>query len=141
TDALGERLRADGDEYGATTGRPRRCGWFDAVVVRQAAVLSGVDALALTKLDVLTGIDPLRVGVAYEVDGRRFELPPARQRDWLRATPVYEELPGWCEPLGGARRLADLPANARRYLDRIAALVGVGVTLVSVGAQRDQVIL
>jgi len=141
TDALGDRLRADGDEYGATTGRPRRCGWFDAVVVRQAAVLSGVDALALTKLDVLTGIDPLRVGVAYEIDGRRFELPPARQRDWLRATPVYEELPGWREPLGGARRLDDLPANARRYLDRIASLVGVGVMLVSVGAQRDQTII
>src|SRR5437763_661551 len=140
TDALGDRLRADGDEYGATTGRPRRCGWFDAVVVRQAAALSGVDGLAVTKLDVLTGIDPLRVCTAYELGGRRLELPPATERAWECVVPRYEELPGWCEPLGGARALADLPANARRYLERLAALVGVPVALLSVGAQRDQTI-
>src|SRR3989475_3899126 len=114
TDALGDRLRADGDEYSATTGRPRRCGWFDAVVVRQAAALSGVDGLAVTKLDVLTGIDPLRVCTAYELGGRRLELPPATERAWARVVPQYEELPGWREPLGGARALADLPSDARR---------------------------
>src|SRR5216110_2082585 len=140
TDALGARLRADGDEYGATTGRPRRCGWFDAVVVRQAAALSGVDGLAVTKLDVLTGIDPLRLCTAYELGGRRLELPPATERAWQCVVPRYEELPGWCEPLGGARALADLPANARRYLERLAALVGLPVALLSVGAQRDQTI-
>src|SRR5438445_232705 len=140
TDALGARLRADGDEYGATTGRPRRCGWFDAVVVRQAAALSGVDGLAVTKLDVLTGIDPLRVCTAYELGGRRLELPPATERAWARVVPQYEELPGWREPLGGARALADLPSDARRYLERLAALVGVPVALLSVGAQRDQTI-
>jgi adenylosuccinate synthase len=139
-DALGDRLRADGDEYGSTTGRPRRCGWFDAVLVRHAVALSGVDGLALTKLDVLTGIDPLRVCVAYEIEGRRVERPPARQRDWERVTPVYEELGGWSEPLGAARTLGELPANARRYVERLAALAGAPIAILSIGAQRDQTI-
>jgi adenylosuccinate synthase len=139
-DALGERLRADGDEYGATTGRPRRCGWFDAVVVRQAIALSGVDGLAFTKLDVLTGMDPLRVCVAYEIDGRRRDLPPATQVGWARATPVYEELPGWTEPLGAARSLDDLPANARRYLDFLVRAVGAPMVVLSIGAGREQTI-
>jgi len=108
--------------------------------VRQAAALSGVDGLAVTKLDVLTGIDPLRVCTAYELGGRRLELPPATERAWECVVPQYEELPGWREPLGGARALADLPANARRYLERLAGLVGVPVALLSVGAQRDQTI-
>jgi adenylosuccinate synthase len=140
TDALGSRLRKDGDEYGATTGRPRRCGWFDAVVVRQAVALSGVDALALTKIDVLTGIDPLRVCRAYEIGGRRLDLPPAASRAWENAVPVYEELPGWSEPLGDARAFGDLPDNARRYVTRLEAVVGIPVAMVSVGAQRDQTI-
>jgi adenylosuccinate synthase len=140
TDALGERLRADGDEYGATTGRPRRCGWFDAVVVRRAVELSGVDVIALTKLDVLTGIDPLRVGVGYELDGRRLEGPPATVGMWQRLRPVYEELPGWTEPLGNARTIGALPVNARRYVDRLAALVGAPIVLVSVGPDREQTI-
>jgi adenylosuccinate synthase len=139
-DALGERLRADGDEYGSTTGRPRRCGWFDAVLVRHAVELSGVDGLALTKLDVLTGIDPIRVCVAYELGGRRLDAPPASRLGWARLAPVYEELPGWREPLGGARSLGDLPANARRYVERLGALAGAPVMLLSVGAQRDQTI-
>ena len=140
TDALGERLRADGDEYGATTGRPRRCGWFDAVAVRYAIALSGVDGLALTKLDVLTGIDPLRVCIAYEIDGRRVELPPAAQAGWRRAKPVYEELPGWTEPLGGVRALDELPRNARRYLDFLTHVVGAPMVILSVGAGREQTI-
>jgi adenylosuccinate synthase len=140
TDALGERLRADGDEYGATTGRPRRCGWFDAAVVRRAVELSGVDVIALTKLDVLTGIDPLRVSVGYELDGARLEGPPATTGAWQRLRPVYEELPGWTEPIGGARTIAALPANARRYVDRLAALVGAPIVLVSVGPDREQTI-
>src|SRR5262245_61841352 len=140
SDATGERLRADGDEYGATTGRPRRCGWFDAVVVRHAIALSGVDGLAFTKLDVLTGMDPIRLCVAYEVDGTRHELPPATQRGWTRAKPIYEEHPGWTEPLGAARSLADLPPNARRYLDALVRAVGAPPAIVSIGAGREQTI-
>jgi adenylosuccinate synthase len=140
TDAVGERLRADGDEYGATTGRPRRCGWFDAVVVRHAIALSGVDGLAVTKLDVLTGMNPIRLCVAYELDGRRHELPPATQRGWRDAVPVYEEHPGWKEPLGAVRDLADLPANARRYLDALTKAVGAPLVLLSIGAGREQTI-
>ena len=140
TDALGERLRADGDEYGSTTGRPRRCGWFDAVVVRNAVQLSGVDGIALTKLDVLTGMDPLRVCTAYEIDGRRRELPPGTRGAWERVVPMYEELPGWKEPLGGVRKLADLPSNARRYVDRLLGLVGAPAAFVSVGPGRDETI-
>jgi adenylosuccinate synthase len=139
-DALGDRLRADGDEYGSTTGRPRRCGWFDAVVVRHAVALSGVDGLALTKLDVLTGIDPLRVCVAYELGGRRLELPPATQRAWAEVRPLYEDLPGWHEPLRGARAVGDLPASARRYVARLEALAGAPVALLSVGAPREETI-
>jgi adenylosuccinate synthase len=139
-DALGDRLRADGDEYGATTGRPRRCGWFDAVVVRQAIALSGVDGIAFTKLDVLTGMDPLRVCVAYEIDGVRRETPPGTLRGWARAKPIYEDLPGWTEPLGDARALADLPANARRYLDFLVRAVGAPMVILSIGAGREQTI-
>jgi adenylosuccinate synthase len=139
-DALGERLRADGDEYGATTGRPRRCGWFDAVVVRQAIALSGVDGIAFTKLDVLTGMDPVRICVAYEIDGVRRDTPPATQRAWARATPIYEDLPGWTEPLGEARSLADLPANARRYLDALVKAVGAPMVILSIGAGREQTV-
>jgi adenylosuccinate synthase len=139
-DALGDRLRADGDEYGATTGRPRRCGWFDAVVVRHAVALSGLDALALTKLDVLTGIDPLRVCLAYEIDGRRVDQPPTTQHGWARATPIYEEMPGWQEDLGEARTLDELPLAARRYIDKLSALVEAPVALVSIGAGREQTI-
>jgi adenylosuccinate synthase len=140
TDALGERLRADGDEYGATTGRPRRCGWFDAVVVRQAIALSGVDGLAVTKLDVLTGMNPIRLCVAYEEAGRRLELPPATQRGWREARPIYEEFPGWTEPLGRVQALGELPPNARRYLDALTAAVGAPLVLLSVGAGREQTI-
>jgi adenylosuccinate synthase len=140
TDALGDRLRADGDEYGATTGRPRRCGWFDAVVVRQAIALSGVDGIAFTKLDVLTGMDPIRVCTAYELDGQRTETPPATQRGWTRATPVYTDLRGWTEPLGACRSLDDLPANARRYLDFLSQAVGAPTVLLSIGAGREQTI-
>ena len=139
-DALGDRLRADGDEYGATTGRPRRCGWFDAAVVRHAVALSGLDALALTKLDVLTGVDPIRVCVAYEIDGRRVDHPPATLHGWERATPVYEDVAGWQEDLGHARSLDELPIAARRYLDKLSALVEAPIALVSVGAGREQTI-
>src|SRR5438093_1129689 len=140
TNALGDRLRADGDEYGSTTGRPRRCGWFDAVLVRHAVALSGVDGLALTKLDVLTGIDPLHVCTSYELAGRRLDAPPSTQIAWEHLTPVYEELSGWRESLGGARSIDELPATARRYVERLATLVGAPVAILSIGAQREQTI-
>lgn len=138
---LGERLRKDGDEYGATTGRPRRCGWFDAVVVRHAVRLNGMDGLALTKLDVLTGVDPIRVCVAYEHRGRRIDAFPASLAVLRDVTPVYEDLPGWTEPITGARSIADLPASARAYVQRLEALTGVPALMVSVGAGREQTIV
>jgi adenylosuccinate synthase len=139
--ALGERLRDSGEEFGATTGRPRRCGWFDAVLVRQAARLNGLTGVALTKLDVLTGLDPLRLCTAYRADGARFTCVPASTRLLERVEPEYEELPGWTEPLGEARRLADLPARARRYVDRLESLIGTPFNMISVGARREQTIV
>ena len=139
--AIGERLRETGDEFGATTGRPRRCGWFDAVLVRQAARLNGLTDIALTKLDVLTGLDPLRICTAYRAGGERFERVPASVRVLGAAVPEYEELPGWTEPLSAARRLDDLPANARRYVARLEELCGTPFTMISVGARREETIL
>jgi adenylosuccinate synthase len=137
---LGDKLRQDGDEYGSVTGRPRRCGWFDAVMVRHAARLSGLDGFAVTKLDVLGGFDTLRICVAYRLDGREIDAVPASHAKLSAVEPVYEEHPGWSESLGDARRLEDLPANARSYLDRLSELTGVPVKMVSVGARRDQTV-
>ncbi len=109
----GEFLRKTGDEYGTTTGRPRRCGWFDAVIARYAARVNGVTDFVLTKLDVLTGLDKVPVCVAYDVDGTRHDEMPVNQTDFHHAKPVYEEFPGWWEDISGARTLTDLPANAR----------------------------
>jgi adenylosuccinate synthase len=140
-DDLGKKLRQDGDEFGATTGRPRRCGWFDAVVVRHAVRLNPVTGLALTKLDVLTGLDPIRICTAYEHDGKRIENFPANQSVLRNLHPVYEELPGWKEPLTSVRALDDLPKNARAYIDRLEKISGAPVIMVSVGAGRDQTIV
>jgi adenylosuccinate synthase len=140
-DEVAATLRRVGGEFGATTGRPRRCGWFDAVVVRQAAQLSGLSGVALTKLDVLSGIDPIKIAVAYESQGRRYDRVPASVSALAGAKPIYEELEGWTEDLSGARHVEDLPAAARRYISRIEELVGTPVTLISVGAERDETIL
>ena len=137
-DALGERLRQEGGEFGATTGRPRRCGWFDAVVVRKGVRLSGVDAVALTKLDVLTGIDPIRVCTGYRLDGKMTYAVPALPDDFDRCEPVYEDLPGWTESITAARSIDDLPANARAYVRRLEELIGVPVGILSTGPGRDQ---
>jgi len=141
TGDLGDRLRRDGDEYGATTGRARRCGWFDAVVVRHAARLSGLDGLAVTKLDVLSGLDPLRVCVGYRINGDTVDHMPASCARLSAAEPIYEELPGFSGDLSQAARLEDLPDAARRYLDRISELVGVAVQIVSVGARRNETLV
>ena len=135
-----ERLRELGGEFGAVTGRPRRCGWFDATVVRYAARVNGLTALAVTKLDVLDSFDEIPVCTDYQLDGELCGEMPAEVESLGRVRPSYEVLPGWRQPIGGSRRLADLPAAARAYLDRLEALSGVPVRYVSVGTRRDQTI-
>jgi len=135
-----ERLRELGGEFGAVTGRPRRCGWFDATVVRYAARVNGLTGLAVTKLDVLDSFPEIPVGTMYRLDGGSCEEMPAEVDALGRVEPVYEMLPGWQQPTGSARRLADLPAAARGYLERLEALSGVPVRYVSVGTRRDQII-
>ena len=137
---FGERLRELGEEFGAVTGRPRRCGWFDATVVRYAARVNGLTGLAVTKLDVLDSFAEIPVGVAYRLDGEDCEQMPAEVEALGRVQPVYEVHKGWQHPTTAARRLADLPSAARAYLDRLEALSGVPVRYVSVGTRRDQII-
>ncbi len=137
---LGERLRELGGEFGAVTGRPRRCGWFDATVVRYAARVNGLTGLAVTKLDVLDGFEEIPVCNAYRLDGEACEEMPAEVEALGRVEPTYEVLRGWSRPTGGARSLKDLPKEARAYLDRLEALSGVPVRYVSVGTRRDQII-
>lgn len=134
------RLRKLGEEYGATTGRPRRCGWFDAVVVRYAARVNGLTDLAVTKLDVLDTIERIPVCTAYRIGDEIVDDMPADSALLEAARPVYEQLVGWCRPTGEARRLADLPPQARAYLDRIEDLVQVPIRYVSVGSRRSQII-
>ena len=140
--ALGQRLRGSGenfwDEFGTTTGRSRRCGWMDAVILRHAAQVSGFTELFLTKLDILSGIETLKIASAWELDGVRHVLPPANQEDLKRAIPVYETLPGWEADLSGMRRQEDLPRAARHYVRRIAELCETPVRTVGVGPERDQ---
>ncbi|EKP94792.1 adenylosuccinate synthase [Thermaerobacter subterraneus] len=137
-DETGDWIRERGHEYGTTTGRPRRCGWLDAVVLRYAARVSGLTGLAITRLDTLGGLDTVRICVAYELDGRRVEdLPPGALK-LARCRPIYEELPGWPADFSGLTRWEEVPAAARRYLERIAELVGVPVVLVSIGRERAQ---
>jgi adenylosuccinate synthase len=138
--AVGQRIRDRGNEYGTVTRRPRRCGWFDAVAARYTARLSGVDELAVMLLDVLSGFDELAICSAYMIDGRHVTQFPSHIDDVKRAEPVYEMLPGWHEELTGVRRYDDLPENARRYLARIGELLGRPVTVVSVGPDRAQTI-
>jgi adenylosuccinate synthase len=138
---LGERLRAEGHEYGATTGRPRRCGWLDAVALRYTARLNGLTDLAVTKLDVLAGLDEIKVCTAYRVDGKTTERFPNDLPTLERVEPVYETFPGFDGDLGAARSLDDLPADARAYLDAMAALVGVPVSTVSTGPRREETLV
>ncbi|MEA2474485.1 MAG: adenylosuccinate synthase [Thermoleophilaceae bacterium] len=138
---LGERIREAGGEYGTTTGRPRRCGWLDIVALRYAARLNGLTGIAITKLDALTGIDPLGVAVRYlGPEGATFDTFPYHQSIVHKATAEAVELPGWDEDITGARSLEDLPANARAYLDYIEKALGVPIVLVGVGPGREQVI-
>jgi adenylosuccinate synthase len=137
---IGQRIRAQGHEYGTVTKRPRRCGWLDAVAVRYTSRLSGVDSISVMLLDVLSGLEELKICTAYELDGQRSARFPSHVDDVRRVEPVYETLPGWKEDLTQVRKLSDLPANARAYLERIGQLVGAPVEMVSVGPARDQTI-
>jgi adenylosuccinate synthase len=136
-----DAVRERGGEYGATTGRPRRCGWFDAVAVRYAVRVNGFDALALTKLDVLDALDSIPVCTGYRFEGATLDELPADTRVLEACEPVYETLPGWKAPTAGVRDWAMLPHNARRYVERLEELVGTGVGLVSTGPDREQTIV
>ena len=140
-DADGQRLLTIGGEFGTTTGRPRRCGWYDAPVARYAARINGVTDFVLTKVDVLTGFERIPVCVAYEVDGERVDELPVSQTDFHHAKPVYEDLPGWTEDLSQARTLADLPATARSYIDFLESISGAPMSAIGVGPGRDQTIV
>ena len=137
-DADGELLRARGREFGATTGRPRRCGWFDAVASRYSCMLSGVNKLVVTKLDVLDAFDEIAVCTAYEIDGVRTTEFPAAVEDLERVKPIYEMMPGWKTELDAVTSADQLPENARKYLARMAELIGADIEIISVGPRRDQ---
>jgi len=138
---IGEKIRKTGREYGTVTGRPRRCGWFDAVSVRYTAALGGADELAVMLLDVLSDLPEISICTAYEVDGKHCAGFPSDAFLLERCKPVYETLPGWNKDISGCRKLADLPAAARKYVDRLSQLIGLPVKIVSVGPDREQTIM
>jgi adenylosuccinate synthase len=139
-DEKGDLLRLAGAEFGTTTGRPRRCGWFDAVVARYATRINGVTDFVLTKLDVLTGMPEVPVCVAYDVDGRRHDELPVNQVEFARAVPIYETFPGWDEDISSARSLEDLPRNARDYVSALEAMIKAPISAIGVGPGRDETI-
>jgi adenylosuccinate synthase len=140
-DAVGTHLQECGVEFGSTTGRPRRCGWLDLVVLKESARLNGLTGLAITKLDVLSTLNPIRLCVAYEVDGKRLEAMPATLPELERCQPVFEDLPGWTDDIRGVRRFEDLPHACQQYLRRVEELAGVPIQLISVGPDRGETIL
>jgi len=139
-DERGERLRRAGGEFGTVTGRPRRCGWFDAVMMRHAVRLNSLDELAITKLDVLDAFETVKVCVAYESEGTRYEKLPWHQSVFHEVTPIYEELPGWQTETSGSSRKEDLPKAALDYIEFLAAQSGVPITYVGVGPGRDEIV-
>jgi len=141
SDEVGQRLGERGREFGTVTGRQRRCGWFDAVLVRQAAAVSGITGIALTKIDVLDGLETVNICVGYEIAGKRFDYLPPHAADQARVRPIYEEMPGWSESTAGARSWADLPAQAIKYIRRVEELINCPVALVSTSPERDDTIL
>ncbi|MBS0239794.1 MAG: adenylosuccinate synthase [Proteobacteria bacterium] len=141
TDAIGERIGERGREFGTVTGRKRRCGWFDSVLVRQVAKVSGIDGIALTKLDVLDGFDTIRICVGYKLNGERIERLPGSSSAQAVIEPIYEDFEGWSESTQGARRWADLPAQAVKYVRRLEELIECPITLLSTSPERDDTIL
>jgi len=140
-DDSGEHLRKVGAEYGTTTGRPRRCGWYDAVIARYAARVNGVTDFVLTKLDVLTGLERVPVCVAYDVGGVRHDEMPVNQTDFHHAVPIYEYLPGWWEDISGARTFSDLPENAQNYVRAVEAMSGARISAIGVGPGRHETVV
>ncbi|MET8655030.1 MULTISPECIES: adenylosuccinate synthase [Nocardia] len=140
-DQYGEFLAKNGGEVGVTTGRARRCGWFDAVIARYATRVNGITDYFLTKLDVLSGLDTVPICVAYEIDGERVEQMPTTQTDFHHAVPIFEEMPGWWEDISAARTFEELPANARAYVARLEELSGARISCIGVGPGRDQTIV
>jgi len=140
-DAVGERLRKVGNEFGAVTGRPRRCGWFDAAVLKRSIQINGVSGLCITKLDVLDGMDKIKLGVGYRVGGATVDIFPAGADATRDCVPIYEEMPGWTQSTVGVDQLDALPANARAYLSRLEQICGVPVDMISTGADRKQTIV
>lgn len=137
-DEVGDRIREIGHEYGTTTGRPRRVGWFDSVVMRHSRRVSGITNLSLNSIDVLSGLDTVKICVAYDLDGQRIDHYPASLEQLKRCKPIYEELSGWSEDITGCRSIDELPENARDYVRRVGELVGVRISTFSVGPDRDQ---
>ena len=137
----GSRMGERGREFGTVTGRKRRCGWFDAVMVRQAGLTAGITGMALTKLDVLDGFEVLKICTGYECDGQKLDYFPSNAADQAKCTPIYEEMPGWSETTYGARSWAELPANAVKYIRRVEELTGLPVALLSTSPERDDTIL
>ena len=140
-DETGQRLGERGHEFGTVTGRKRRCGWFDAVIVRQSCAVSGVTGIALTKLDVLDGFDTIKICTGYRLNGKVYDYLPAHAADQAAVEPIYEEMPGWQETTAGARSWADLPAQAIKYISRVQELIETPVALVSTSPQREDTIL
>ncbi len=141
TDEIGARLGERGHEFGTVTGRKRRCGWFDAVLVRQTVITGGIDGIAFTKLDVLDGLKEIKVAVAYDLDGKRIDHLPAAAYAQKRVKPIYETMEGWSESTAGARRWADLPAAAIKYVRRVEELIEAPVAILSTSPERDDTIL
>lgn len=139
-DETGARIRELGQEYGTTTGRPRRCGWFDGMAALHSARINAFDGIAVTRLDILTGFDEIQVATAYHLDGEEIHHLPTVSETLARCRPIYETMPGWDEPLSGCRRWGDLPGNAQRYVRRIEELVETPVQLIGVGAGREQIV-
>ena len=140
-DEMGSRLRDGGNEYGAVTGRPRRCGWYDAVAVRYGVRVNGLDTLALTKMDVLDGLEEIQICTAYRCGDRTLTEFPADTGQLAACVPVYESMPGWKTPTRGLRTFAELPENAKRYIARLEAVSGVPAAIVSTGSERNDTIL
>ncbi|MEO8156739.1 MAG: adenylosuccinate synthase [Betaproteobacteria bacterium] len=140
-DDIGEQLRTRGKEFGSVTGRPRRCGWFDAAALKRSVQINGVSGLCITKLDVLDGVESLQVGVGYKLGGERIDILPSGADASANCEPIYEEIPGWTQSTVGITRYEDLPVNARNYLKRIEQACGVPVDMISTGADRDETIV
>ena len=134
-------LFRSGAEFGATTGRRRRCGWLDLVILRDSVRLNGLSSLSVTKLDVLTGLETLKICVGYEIQGKRFDSRPSSLKRLARCTPIYEEMPGWQEDISHARKLDQLPDRAKAYLKRIEELTEVPFSIISIGPAREQTII